>query len=216
MAYMPYFSTPDPTVKRKTGFLMPAVMWDSTYGYGVEAPFYWAIAPDYDATFSPRFTTQQGVLLQAEFRQRLLEWFVSDPRLRHRPAGPRRVRRSARRPSVPRRHRNQGPVRAQRQMGLGLGRRSALRLLLFVGLHGLSQYKDPMGSFLTLPTEAISQLYLTGVGNRSYFDARAIYYLSFSGLQNQVPVVAPVIDYSNVINHSVLGGEVSYKTISPA
>ena len=24
MAYMPYFSTPDPTVKRKTGFLMPA------------------------------------------------------------------------------------------------------------------------------------------------------------------------------------------------
>jgi LPS-assembly protein len=27
-----------------------------------------------------------------------------------------------------------------------------------------------------------------------------------------VPVVAPVIDYSNVINHSVLGGEVGYKT----
>jgi len=27
-----------------------------------------------------------------------------------------------------------------------------------------------------------------------------------------VPIVAPVIDYSNVINHSVLGGEVSYKT----
>ena len=27
-----------------------------------------------------------------------------------------------------------------------------------------------------------------------------------------MPVVAPVIDYSNVINHSVLGGEVSYKT----
>ena len=24
MAYLPYFSTPDPTVKRKTGFLMPA------------------------------------------------------------------------------------------------------------------------------------------------------------------------------------------------
>ena len=27
-----------------------------------------------------------------------------------------------------------------------------------------------------------------------------------------MPVIAPVIDYSNVINHSVLGGEVSYKT----
>ena len=27
---------------------------------GVETPFYWAIAPDYDATFIPRFTTQAG------------------------------------------------------------------------------------------------------------------------------------------------------------
>jgi len=75
----------------------------------------------------------------------------------------------------------------------------------------LSLYKDPLAAFLTLPTEAISQIYLTGVGDRSYFDARAIYYLSLSGNQSQVPVVAPVIDYSNVVNHSVLGGEFSYK-----
>ena len=33
MAYMPYFSTPDPTVKRKTGFLMPGFSENSTYGY---------------------------------------------------------------------------------------------------------------------------------------------------------------------------------------
>src|SRR3982074_1961178 len=72
MAYLPYFSTPDPTVKRKTGFLMPAFSSVSGYGFGVETPFYWAIAPDYDATFNPRFTTRQGVLFQAEFRQRLL------------------------------------------------------------------------------------------------------------------------------------------------
>jgi LPS-assembly protein len=41
--------------------------------------------------------------------------------------------------------------------------------------YALSQYKDPMAAFMTLPTEAVSQLYLTGVGNRSYFDARTIY-----------------------------------------
>jgi LPS-assembly protein len=73
MAYLPYFSTPDPTVKRKTGFLMPSYTTNSTYGYGVEVPFYWAIAPDYDATFNPRFMTQQGVLFQGEFRQRLVD-----------------------------------------------------------------------------------------------------------------------------------------------
>jgi LPS-assembly protein len=63
-----------------------------------------------------------------------------------------------------------------------------------------------------LPTEAVSQLYLTGVGNRSYFDARTIYYLSFSGFQDKVPVVHPVVDYSNVFNRPIFGGELSYKT----
>ena len=70
----------------------------------------------------------------------------------------------------------------------------------FMSDYRLAQYKDPLGSFLSLPTEAISQLYLTGVGNRSFFDARTIYYLSFSGNQDQVPVIHPVIDYFNVIN----------------
>jgi LPS-assembly protein len=61
----------------------------------------------------------------------------------------------------------------------------------FFSDYRLAQYKDPLGSFLSLPTEAISQLYLTGVGNRSYFDARTIYYLSFSGNQDKVPVIHP-------------------------
>ena len=74
LAYMPYFSTPDPTVKRKIGFLMPGYRPErSNTGFGVEIPYYWAIAPDYDATFTPRFTTKQGVLMQAEFRQRLID-----------------------------------------------------------------------------------------------------------------------------------------------
>src|SRR6202030_678601 len=82
----------------------------------------------------------------------------------------------------------------------------------FFSDHKLAQYKDPLGAFLSLPTEAISQLYLTGVGNRSYFDVRTIYFLSYSGFQQQVPVVHPVLDYSNVINSPIFGGEVSYKT----
>jgi len=49
-------------------------------------------------------------------------------------------------------------------------------------------------------------------GSRSFFDVRTIYYLSYSGNQSQVPVIHPVLDYSNVINHSIFGGEVSYKT----
>jgi LPS-assembly protein len=211
MAYLPYFSTPDPTVKRKTGFLMPGFSSVSGYGYGVETPFYWAIAPDYDATFSPRFTTKQGVLMQAEFRERLLNGSYQiraygidqlDPGAFAGQSGDRQFR---------------GGVETKGEFALndkwvwgweGI----ALTDYMFLSDYRLSLYKDPLQSFLTLPTEAVSQLYLTGVGNRSYFDARAIYYLSLSGNQSQVPVVAPVIDYSNVLNHSLLAGEFSYKT----
>src|SRR4029077_15254178 len=41
VAYMPYFSPPDPTVKRKSGWLMPEISHSSKYGFGVETPYYW-------------------------------------------------------------------------------------------------------------------------------------------------------------------------------
>ncbi len=211
LAYMPYFSTPDPTVKRKSGFLMPGFTQNATYGFGVDIPYYWAIAPDYDATFTPRITTRQGVLMQAEFRQRLLSGsyqiraygiYQLDPGAFAGQPGDRQFR---------------GGVETKGQFAIndkwvwgwdGV----ILSDYYFMSDYRLSQYKDPINSFLTLPTEAVSQLYLTGVGNRSYFDLRSIYYLSFSGNQQQVPVVYPVLDYSNVFNYPIFGGEVSYKT----
>jgi LPS-assembly protein len=211
MAYLPYFSTPDPTVKRKTGFLMPGFSTVTGYGFGVETPFYWAIAPDYDATFNPRITTRQGVLLQAEFRQRLINGSYQiraygidqlDPGAFAGQPGDRTFR---------------GGIDTKGQFALNdkwvWGWDGVLLSdFYFFQDYRLAQYKDPLGSFLSLPTEAISQLYLTGVGNRSFFDVRTIYYLSYSGNQSQVPVIHPVLDYSNVINHSIFGGEVSYKT----
>jgi LPS-assembly protein len=211
MAYLPYFSTPDPTVKRKTGFLMPAFSENTGYGYAVETPFYWAIAPDYDATFTPRFTTRQGVLLQAEFRQRLINGSYQirgygidqlDPGAYAGQPGDRTFR---------------GGVETQGQFALNdkwVWGWEGIALTDYMMLYDyrLGQYRDPLQSTLTLPTEAVSQLYLTGVGDRSYFDARAIYYLSLSGNQSQVPVIHPVLDYSNVINHNIFGGEFSYKT----
>lgn len=211
MAYLPYFSTPDPTVKRKTGFLMPGFTSATGYGYGVETPFYWAIAPDYDATFNPRFTTRQGVLFQGEFRQRLINGSYQI-----RAYGIDQLDRGAF-AGQPGDRQFRGGVDTKGQFALNdkwvWGWDGVLLSdYFFFSDYKLAQYRDPLGSFLTLPTEAISQLYLTGVGNRSFFDARTIYYLSYSGNQAKVPVIHPVVDYSNVINHQVLGAEFSYKT----
>src|SRR5262249_923682 len=73
LAYMPYFSAPDPSVKRKSGFLMPVITTSSAYGLGIETPYYLALAPNYDLTISPRITTTQGPLLRTEYRQRFEE-----------------------------------------------------------------------------------------------------------------------------------------------
>jgi len=211
MAYLPYFSTPDPTVKRKTGFLMPSYTSASGYGFSVETPFYWAIAPDYDMTISPRITTKQGVLGQLEFRQRLMDGAYQiraygidqlDPGAFAGQPGDRQFR---------------GAIDTKGQFAINdkwvWGWEGVLMSdYAFFTDYRLAQYRDPLNSFLSLPTEAISQLYLTGVGNRSFFDARAIYYTSFSGNQSQVPVIHPVIDYNNVINHQIFGGELSYTT----
>jgi LPS-assembly protein len=211
VAYMPYFSTPDPTVKRKSGFLMPGYSEASTYGFGMDIPYYWAIAPDYDATITPRITTSQGVLLTAEFRQRLID-------------GSYQIRVYGIDQLNPGAFANQPGDRQFRGGGETKGQFAIndkwvwgwdgviLTDYYFFSDYRLSQYRDPMSAFVNLPTEAISDIYLTGVGNRSYFDLRSIYYLSFSGNQQQVPVIYPVLDYSNVLNYPILGGEVSYKT----
>jgi LPS-assembly protein len=68
--YAPYFSHPDPSVRRASGFLPPTFGAGSTLGFHTTIPYYWAIGPDKDATFAPMLTTGAGVVLGGEYRQR--------------------------------------------------------------------------------------------------------------------------------------------------
>ena len=67
--YFPKFSHPDPTVKRKSGFLVPSFHTNSTLGSGLNMPYFWAISNDKDLTLSPKLYLQENPLLLAEFRQ---------------------------------------------------------------------------------------------------------------------------------------------------
>jgi LPS-assembly protein len=69
--YMPYFEHADPSVKRKSGFLMPEFSSSETLGFGAVVPYYFALAPNYDFTFYPMYTSRQGVLWQGDWRHRL-------------------------------------------------------------------------------------------------------------------------------------------------
>ena len=74
--YSPYFSHPDPSVKRADGFLPPTIGSSSSLGYNIEVPYYFALAPDKDLTLSPLFTTSQGLDLAGEYRQRFNNGYI--------------------------------------------------------------------------------------------------------------------------------------------
>lgn len=70
VAYTPYFEHPDPTVKRKSGFLTPRFGSSSELGLKAEIPYFFNLAPNRDVTLSPLITSKEGVMLQAEYRHR--------------------------------------------------------------------------------------------------------------------------------------------------
>jgi LPS-assembly protein len=69
IAYTPYFSHPDPTVKRRSGVLAPGYGRREEMGFFVTGTYYADLAPDKDATISVSPYSEGGVLLNAEYRQ---------------------------------------------------------------------------------------------------------------------------------------------------
>ncbi len=65
--YSPYMQLPIGN-KRRSGFLIPTGSYSSNDGLEFSLPYYWNIAPNYDATITPQFMTHRGVKLNNEFR----------------------------------------------------------------------------------------------------------------------------------------------------
>ena len=68
--YFPKFFHPDPTVKRQSGFLMPALVSSKSGGNSLQLPYYKVLGDNKDLTFSPRLYSNQDLLTQIEFRQK--------------------------------------------------------------------------------------------------------------------------------------------------
>jgi LPS-assembly protein len=54
--------------RRKSGLLAPTFGTTSKSGTEFSMPYYWNIAPNYDATITPRLMTKRGAMLNSEFR----------------------------------------------------------------------------------------------------------------------------------------------------
>jgi LPS-assembly protein len=67
LLYTPYISFPLDD-RRKSGLLFPKVGTTDETGIDVSIPYYWNIAPNRDATITPRVMTDRGTMLGGEFR----------------------------------------------------------------------------------------------------------------------------------------------------
>ncbi|KYG15986.1 LPS-assembly protein LptD precursor [Serratia plymuthica] len=65
--YSPYLQLPVGD-KRRSGFLIPNAKYGSSNGFEFMLPYYWNIAPNFDATITPHYMSKRGLQWQNEFR----------------------------------------------------------------------------------------------------------------------------------------------------
>ena len=70
VAYTPYFSQADPTVKRETGFLAPDVGSSNVLGTYVKLPYYVSLTDSRDFTIEPIISSEGGGVVEGEYRER--------------------------------------------------------------------------------------------------------------------------------------------------
>ncbi|WP_084143630.1 LPS-assembly protein LptD [Methylocapsa acidiphila] len=200
IAYVPFFSTPDPTVTRKSGILSPHLLMNSNLGYGVGIPIFWALAPDYDLTFTPTALSKQGFLASAEWRQRLEngEYYI-------RANGISQLNRTvfSQPPYGAGDLTYRGSFESKGKIYISDQWKFGWEFTLLSDKFFLNDYHIPNQTVSTnYLSETTSTIYLTGQGDRGYFDLRGYYFegLSTHDFQPQQPTAHPVWDYNKTFD----------------
>ncbi|WP_421723315.1 LPS-assembly protein LptD [Bauldia sp.] len=213
MAWVPYFTTADPSVKRKTGFLAPTFGSSDILGWSVSTPYFIALAPSYDVTLTPTYYDKQGFMGELEWRQRL-----ASGQYTLRMAGIDQDRPKAFLTD------NGGGTYSQRDF------RGAIRTTgqFAINRHWTFGWDGTTSTDRTFTRDynvinednsiTTSEVHLTGLRDRNYFDTRAEYFQVLADKrapkfeQGRQAVVTPVADYQRVLDNPVLGGEVTLRS----
>lgn len=207
IAGIPVFTTADPTVKRKTGFLAPNFRYAEELGFGLRVPFFVNLAPNRDVTLAVTGYTKQGFLAEAEYRHRL-----ENGTFTLKAAGIHQFNEDEFNSSYV-------DSTVENRAMVGTTGEFDINSRWVFGWNGMIQSDANFSR--TYDIEGYrsgtfeNNIYLTGLGDRSYFDARAIKFdRQVSSLtstsEEQQPVVLPSVDYNYTLKNPVAGGELSF------
>ena len=75
--YIPYLSTPDPSVRRKSGFLTPSIGYSNRNGLETTIPYYFTTEDEsLDSTFTNHFKGKNGYINQLNVRKKFVSGFL--------------------------------------------------------------------------------------------------------------------------------------------
>ena len=75
--YTPYISHPDPSVKRRSGFLPPVIKTIENLGRTIKTPYFIEISKDKDLTFTPIYYFDENHIYNASYRQAFKHGFLN-------------------------------------------------------------------------------------------------------------------------------------------
>lgn len=227
IAYLPYLEVPDFDRKRKSGFLTPSFGTDDALGSWAKVPYFLALGPTADVTLTSTGYTQQGFLLDAEFRKRFENGMVTLRAAGISQNGQNEFNAST--AAVDRREQQRGLVGTTGRFMLNPRWAFGWDVMLesdpsFAQTYDIAGFDDDRQK---------SEIYLTGLGHRNFFDMRAFWVdvrdgriydgtvttygtdASYLGRdmaefrEDREARVHPVIDYNKIFTQPVAGGELS-------
>lgn len=215
IAFLPAFEIADPTVKRKSGFLMPGVSFNSKLGVGVSIPYYFALSPTYDLTVKGTGYTKQGFLGEAEWRQRFNNGQYSLKIAGIHQMNPDKFDLN----TVDR-----GPAGDENKLRGMVGTKGHFDLnpRWAFGWNILAQSDKNFSRTYRIDgfsdSTHRSEVYLTGLNDRNYFDLRAMRFqvqeealdTDPNARADKQPWVLPSLDYAYIPDTPVAGGELSF------
>lgn len=193
--YVPFFSHPDPTVKRKTGFLPPSFGRSSALGLTYAQPYYFNISPESDATLTPILTSDEGPVLAGEYRRATRRGFYQ---LEGSITRGDRLPEDARTTERTRGHVNLvGDFALNPYWDYGFAVERATDQT-YLGRYGFGRGR----------TSLVQNVYLRGVRDQHYANVDALYFQNLDAdvRESSVPFILPLVDYGYRGDPEFLGG----------
>jgi len=203
--YTPYFSHPDPSVKKKSGFITPSFGSSTSTGTFVTTPYYFNISANSDATLSPSFTADESVILGGEYRHKFQEGdFEARASIKQNTPADERTYAAEKGIAGIRGHisaKGRFDYDETWRWGFDVNRQSDATYMSRFGFN----------SDNTLPeiTNALaSNAYIEGFRERNYIHAEATgFQTTLTGQEeNTIPVILPLVDFNHVSEPDAYGG----------